>query len=39
MPGKGLFKAIALVPLLAPSLLPALALIYLFGNQGMFKAG
>jgi iron(III) transport system permease protein len=37
MPAKGLFKAIALVPLLAPSLLPALALVYLFGNQGMIK--
>src|SRR5262245_19726920 len=37
VPVKGLFKAIALVPLLAPSLLPALALIYLFGNQGMLK--
>ncbi len=38
MPGRGLFKAIALVPLLAPSLLPALSLIYLFGNQGMLKS-
>ena len=37
VPAKGLFKAIALVPLLAPSLLPALALVYLFGNQGMIK--
>src|SRR5262245_62118297 len=37
MPARGLFKAIALVPLLAPSLLPALALVYLFGNQGMIK--
>jgi iron(III) transport system permease protein len=37
MPAKGLFRAIALVPLLAPSLLPALALVYLFGNQGMIK--
>jgi iron(III) transport system permease protein len=35
---RGVFKAIALVPLLAPSLLPALALVYLFGNQGIFKA-
>ncbi|HEX9446725.1 MAG TPA: putative 2-aminoethylphosphonate ABC transporter permease subunit, partial [Dongiaceae bacterium] len=35
---RGLFKAIALIPLLAPSLLPALALVYLFGNQGIFKA-
>jgi iron(III) transport system permease protein len=37
MPAKGLFKAIALVPLLAPSLLPAIALIYLFGKQGLLK--
>ena len=37
MPGKGLFRAIALVPLLAPSLLPGLALVYLFGNKGMLK--
>jgi iron(III) transport system permease protein len=38
MPAKGLFQAIALVPILAPSLLPAISLIYLFGNQGIFKA-
>src|SRR5262249_34914896 len=38
MPAKGLFRAIALVPLLAPSLLPALALVYLFGNQAVIKA-
>jgi iron(III) transport system permease protein len=37
MPARGLFKALALVPLLAPSLLPGLALVYLFGNQGVFK--
>jgi iron(III) transport system permease protein len=37
MPGKGLFRAIALIPILAPSLLPALALIYLFGNQGFLR--
>lgn len=38
MKAKGLFKGIALVPLLAPSLLPALSLIYLFGNQGILKS-
>jgi iron(III) transport system permease protein len=38
MRGRGLFKIIALIPLLAPSLLPGLALVYLFGNQGIFKA-
>lgn len=37
MPAKGLFRAIALIPILAPSLLPALALIYLFGNQGLLR--
>jgi iron(III) transport system permease protein len=37
IPGKTVFRAIALLPILAPSLLPALALIYLFGNQGMLR--
>lgn len=37
MPGRALFRGIALLPLLAPSLLPALALVYLFGNQGILK--
>lgn len=37
IPAKPLFRAVMMVPLLAPSLLPALALIYLFGNQGMLK--
>jgi len=37
MPGKGLFRAIAQVPLLAPSLLPALSLVYLFGNKGLLR--
>lgn len=37
MRAKGLFQALALVPILAPSLLPAISLIYLFGNQGLFK--
>jgi iron(III) transport system permease protein len=32
---KGLLGAIASAPLLAPSLLPALALVYLFGRQGL----
>jgi iron(III) transport system permease protein len=38
MPLRGLFRNVALVPLLAPSLLPGLALVYLFGNQGVFKS-
>ena len=37
MPAKGLFKTVALVPILVPSLLPGIALVYLFGNQGMIK--
>lgn len=37
IPLKPLFRAVVLLPILAPSLLPALALIYLFGNQGMLS--
>lgn len=37
MPFKGLFKGIALIPILMPSLLPAIALVYLFGAQGLLK--
>jgi iron(III) transport system permease protein len=37
MPFKGLFKSIALVPILVPSLLPGIGLIYLFGNQGLLR--
>jgi iron(III) transport system permease protein len=37
MRGKGLFSTLSLIPILAPSLLPAIALIYLFGNQGFLK--
>lgn len=37
MPGKGVFKAIAQIPILAPSLLPAISLVYLFGNQGILR--
>ena len=37
IPFKAVFRAIMLLPILAPSLLPALALIYLFGNQGMLR--
>ena len=34
---KVLFRSLALIPILMPSLLPAIALVYLFGNQGMIK--
>jgi iron(III) transport system permease protein len=37
MLGKSLFRAISLIPLLAPSLLSAISLIYWFGNQGVLK--
>lgn len=38
LPGKGLLRTIALLPLLAPSLLPGIALVYLLGNQGLLKS-
>jgi iron(III) transport system permease protein len=38
MPLKPLYRGITLVPLLAPSLLAAISLIYWFGNQGVLKA-
>ncbi len=34
---RGLFYAAAMLPLFAPSLLSAISLIYLFGNQGLLK--
>ena len=34
---KPLFRGITLIPLLAPSLLAAISLIYWFGNQGVLK--
>ncbi|MGE0575651.1 MAG: putative 2-aminoethylphosphonate ABC transporter permease subunit [Reyranella sp.] len=37
LPLRWLFQGISLIPIFAPSLLPGLALIYLFGNQGFFK--
>ncbi|MBL4238656.1 putative 2-aminoethylphosphonate ABC transporter permease subunit [Vibrio fluvialis] len=38
MPMKGLFQVLGSAPILAPSLLPAISLIFLFGNQGIFKS-
>jgi iron(III) transport system permease protein len=35
LPCKGLLQATASIPLLIPSLLPALSLVYLFGRQGL----
>jgi iron(III) transport system permease protein len=37
IPFKGFFRLVAMAPLLAPSLLSAIALVYLFGNQGALK--
>ncbi|MDH3221219.1 MAG: ABC transporter permease subunit, partial [Gammaproteobacteria bacterium] len=37
MPFKGIFRLTAMIPILVPSLLPGIALVYLFGNQGMIK--
>jgi iron(III) transport system permease protein len=37
MRGKALLRGITLLPLLAPSLLSAISLIYWFGNQGAMK--
>ncbi len=37
IPYKGLWRNIAMIPILAPSLLAAISFIYLFGNQGAFK--
>ena len=34
---KGVFRLIAMIPILVPSLLPGIALVYLFGNQGMIR--
>lgn len=36
--GAGIFRALGLLPLLAPSLMPGLSLIYLFGNQGVLRS-
>lgn len=37
MPWKGVFRALAMIPILVPSLLPGIALIYMFGRQGFLK--
>lgn len=38
MPAKPFFYALALLPLFAPSLMSALSLVYIFGNQGFLRA-
>lgn len=37
MRGKTLLQLVAISPLLTPSMLPAISLVYLFGNQGVIK--
>lgn len=37
IPAKGIWRGISLLPLMAPSMLPGIALVYLFGNQGMLR--
>jgi len=39
MPGKSIFRAIAFLPLLAPSLAIGIGLVYLFGNKGLITTG
>ena len=36
IPGKGILRAIAMLPMFVPSLVQALAFIYMFGNNGLF---
>ncbi|MGE0238501.1 MAG: putative 2-aminoethylphosphonate ABC transporter permease subunit [Parvibaculaceae bacterium] len=35
MRGKGIFRLVMAIPILVPSLLPGIALVYLFGKQGL----
>lgn len=37
--GKGFFRAIAMLPLFAPTMMHGIALTYLFGNQGLLTTG
>ena len=36
MPGRGLFRLVAMLPIFAPSLVSAIAFVYTFGNNGIF---
>lgn len=38
MPLRKLVRGILLLPMLCPSLMPAISLVYLFGNQGLLKS-
>jgi iron(III) transport system permease protein len=37
IPFKGVFKLVAMMPILVPSLLPGIALVYMFGTQGYLR--
>lgn len=37
LPGRGLLRLVLFLPLMAPSLMPGLALVYWFGEQGLAK--
>jgi iron(III) transport system permease protein len=39
IPGKGVFKGLAMMPLFAPTLLNGIALVYLFGRKGLITRG
>jgi iron(III) transport system permease protein len=39
MPGKGFFRAVAMLPLYAPSLALGIGLVYLFGKKGLVTTG
>ena len=36
IPGRGVFRLVAMLPIFAPSLVSAIAFVYAFGNNGMF---
>ncbi len=38
MPFRGVIRVVMMAPIFAPSLLPAISLVYLFGNQGVLKS-
>src|SRR5450830_1440380 len=37
IPAKAIWRGLSLLPLMAPSMLPGIALVYLFGNQGLLR--
>jgi iron(III) transport system permease protein len=39
LPGRGVFKALAMIPIYAPTMLFGLGLVFLFGRQGLVTTG